>query len=172
MLRDPRFGEEPADGDNLRPIGRSLSGTVVTSRRGRLTATRSFVSALSCALLPPCGCADELHLPDVALSTRLLPVLFSPAVCLVSPFCPAVGFPPCPPALCCSFLLFHCLSLKGEAGWCQCLSLLTSSLLSPCCYSTTIISPILFITNTYSSPPPSTASQVNTALSSNNTCGL
>ncbi|XP_023143725.2 inactive ubiquitin carboxyl-terminal hydrolase 54 isoform X1 [Amphiprion ocellaris] len=42
MLRDLRFGAEPDDGENLRRIGRSLSGTVVTSRRSRLTATRSF----------------------------------------------------------------------------------------------------------------------------------
>ncbi|XP_056222040.1 inactive ubiquitin carboxyl-terminal hydrolase 54 isoform X1 [Seriola aureovittata] len=42
MLRDLRFGVEPDDGENLRRIGRSLSGTVVTSRRSRLTATRSF----------------------------------------------------------------------------------------------------------------------------------
>lgn len=44
MLRDLRFGAEPDDGENLRQIGRSLSGTVVTSRRSRLTATRSLVS--------------------------------------------------------------------------------------------------------------------------------
>ncbi|XP_069569183.1 ubiquitin carboxyl-terminal hydrolase 54 isoform X2 [Brachyistius frenatus] len=42
MLRDLRFGAEPDDGENLRRIGRSLSGTVMTSRRSRLTATRSF----------------------------------------------------------------------------------------------------------------------------------
>ncbi|XP_014871710.1 inactive ubiquitin carboxyl-terminal hydrolase 54 isoform X1 [Poecilia latipinna] len=42
MLRDPRLGAEPDDGENQRRIGRSLSGTVVTSRRSRLTATRSF----------------------------------------------------------------------------------------------------------------------------------
>ncbi|XP_041819270.1 inactive ubiquitin carboxyl-terminal hydrolase 54-like [Chelmon rostratus] len=42
MLRDLRFGAEPDDGENLRRIGRSLSGTVVTPRRSRLTATRSF----------------------------------------------------------------------------------------------------------------------------------
>ncbi|KAM4525673.1 ubiquitin carboxyl-terminal hydrolase 54-like [Odontesthes bonariensis] len=42
MLQDLRFGVEPNDGDNQRRIGRSLSGTVVTSRRSRLTATRSF----------------------------------------------------------------------------------------------------------------------------------
>ncbi|XP_054898940.1 inactive ubiquitin carboxyl-terminal hydrolase 54-like isoform X3 [Poeciliopsis prolifica] len=42
MLRDPRFGAEPDDGENQRRIGRSLSGTVVTSRRSRLTTTRSF----------------------------------------------------------------------------------------------------------------------------------
>ncbi|XP_041830158.1 inactive ubiquitin carboxyl-terminal hydrolase 54 isoform X2 [Melanotaenia boesemani] len=42
MLRDLRFGVEPDDGENQRRIGRSLSGTVVTSRRSRLTATRSL----------------------------------------------------------------------------------------------------------------------------------
>ncbi|CAJ1080191.1 LOW QUALITY PROTEIN: inactive ubiquitin carboxyl-terminal hydrolase 54-like [Xyrichtys novacula] len=42
MLRDLRLGAEPEDGENLRQIGRSLSGTVVTPRRSRLTATRSF----------------------------------------------------------------------------------------------------------------------------------
>ncbi|KAF7657777.1 hypothetical protein LDENG_00021770 [Lucifuga dentata] len=41
-LQDLHFGVEPNDGENLRQIGRSLSGTVVTSRRSRLTATRSF----------------------------------------------------------------------------------------------------------------------------------
>ncbi|XP_023804947.1 inactive ubiquitin carboxyl-terminal hydrolase 54 isoform X2 [Oryzias latipes] len=39
---DPRFGVGPDDGENQRQIGRSLSGTVVTSRHNRLTATRSF----------------------------------------------------------------------------------------------------------------------------------
>lgn len=57
MLRDLRLGAEPDDGENLRQIGRSLSGTVVTPRRSRLTATRSFVSATLSALLPPSGCA-------------------------------------------------------------------------------------------------------------------
>ncbi|XP_053270334.1 inactive ubiquitin carboxyl-terminal hydrolase 54 [Pleuronectes platessa] len=42
MLQDLRLGAEPDDGENLRQMGRSLSGTVVTSRRSRLTATRSF----------------------------------------------------------------------------------------------------------------------------------
>ncbi|XP_029934206.1 LOW QUALITY PROTEIN: inactive ubiquitin carboxyl-terminal hydrolase 54-like [Myripristis murdjan] len=42
VLRDLRLGAEPADGENLQRIGRSLSGTMVTSRRSRLTATRSF----------------------------------------------------------------------------------------------------------------------------------
>ena len=65
MLRDLRCGVEPDDGENLRRIGRSLSGTVVTSRRSRLTATRSFVSVTPCALLPPCGRAVKLHLPDI-----------------------------------------------------------------------------------------------------------
>lgn len=41
-LRDMRFGAGPDEEENLRRIGRSLSGTVVTSRRSRLTATRSF----------------------------------------------------------------------------------------------------------------------------------
>ncbi|KAL3051677.1 hypothetical protein OYC64_001837 [Pagothenia borchgrevinki] len=41
-LRDLPLGAGPDDGENLRRIGRSLSGTVVTSRRGRLTASRSF----------------------------------------------------------------------------------------------------------------------------------
>lgn len=85
VLRDVRFGVEPDDGENLRRIGRSLSGTVVASRRSRLTATRSLVSVTSCALLPPCGCAFELHLPDVppwhfthcsSLCSALLPLLF------------------------------------------------------------------------------------------------
>lgn len=85
VLRDVRFGVEPDDGENLRRIGRSLSGTVVASRRSRLTATRSLVSVTSCALLPPCGCAFELHLPDVppwhfthcfSLCSALLPSLF------------------------------------------------------------------------------------------------
>ncbi|KAM8888370.1 ubiquitin carboxyl-terminal hydrolase 54 isoform 1-T2 [Synchiropus picturatus] len=40
MLQDCRVGSH--DGENMRTIGRSLSGTVVTSRRNRLTATRSF----------------------------------------------------------------------------------------------------------------------------------
>lgn len=64
MLRDLRYGVEPDDGENLRRIGRSLSGTVVTPRRSRLTATRSFVSVTSCPLPPPCGRAAKLHLPD------------------------------------------------------------------------------------------------------------
>ncbi|XP_045925736.1 inactive ubiquitin carboxyl-terminal hydrolase 54-like [Micropterus dolomieu] len=46
MLRDMRFGVEPDDGENLRRIGRSLSGTVVTPRRSRLTATRSLLFVL------------------------------------------------------------------------------------------------------------------------------
>ena len=81
MLRDLRFGAEPDDGENLRQMGRSLSGTVVTSRRSRLTATRSFVSPISSALPPPCGSAVELHLPDntvAALYTLLSPVLLFP----------------------------------------------------------------------------------------------
>lgn len=166
MLRDLCFGVEPDDGENLRRIGRSLSGTVVTSRRSRLTATRSFVSVPSCALLPPCGCAIKLHLANAALYTLLLPVLFSPAVCLVSAFCPAFRFPTCPPTLCFSSLSFRCFSQR----WSRLMSVpLLAYFLSSesCCYSTTIITPILLITNTFSSPPPSTAPQVNTALSSN-----
>lgn len=105
VLRDLRFGVEPDDGENLRRIGRSLSGTVVTTRRSRLTATRSFVSLPSCALLPPCGCAIKLHLPNVALYTLLLPVLISPAVCFISSCCPAFRSPTCPPTLCLSSFL-------------------------------------------------------------------
>ncbi|KAF0025617.1 hypothetical protein F2P81_022498 [Scophthalmus maximus] len=52
MVRDLRFGAEPGDGENLRRIGRSLSGTVVTSRRGRLTATRSFVKQTDVSASP------------------------------------------------------------------------------------------------------------------------
>lgn len=55
VLQDLHFGGEPGDGANPRRIGRSLSGTMVASRRGRLTATRSFVSVNSYALLPPPG---------------------------------------------------------------------------------------------------------------------
>lgn len=61
MLRDLRFGVEPDDGESMRRMGRSLSGTMVTSRRSRLTATRSFVSVTSSALPPPCGHAVELQ---------------------------------------------------------------------------------------------------------------
>lgn len=99
MLRDMRYRMEPDDGENLRRIGRSLSGTVVTPHRSRLTATRSFVSVTSFALLPPCGCAFKLHLPDVPpwhFIHCFFPVLFSPnpAVCLVSSFCPALSVVP------------------------------------------------------------------------------
>lgn len=169
--RDAHFRVEPDDGENQRRIGRSLSGTVVTSRRGRLTASRSLVSTTSCALLPPCGSAVKLHLPDVPWShfTHCFSVcssLFPPPPLSVS-FLPLVLlFCFQPFVLVSASLPFLSVSLKGEAGWCQCLSLLTSSLLSPCCYSTTITSFILLITNTFSSPLPSTASQVNTALSS------
>ncbi|GLD74174.1 B-cell CLL/lymphoma 6 member B protein-like protein [Lates japonicus] len=52
ILRDLRFGVEPDDGENLRRIGRSLSGTVVTSRRSRLTATRSFVKQADVSASP------------------------------------------------------------------------------------------------------------------------
>ncbi|KAM6951500.1 uncharacterized protein FYW47_015013 [Aplochiton taeniatus] len=40
--RDLRWGAEPGDGEGLQRIGRSLSGTMTSTRRGRLTATRSF----------------------------------------------------------------------------------------------------------------------------------
>lgn len=92
LLRDVRFGVEPDDGENLRRIGRSLSGTVVASRRSRLTATRSFVSVASCALLPPCGCAFKLHLPDVP------PWHFTHCCSLCSS----------PPAVCPVFFLLSC----------------------------------------------------------------
>lgn len=163
MLRD--FGVEPDDGENLRRIGRSLSGTVVTSRRSRLTATRSFVSVTTWALLPPCGYAVKLHLPDV-LRSHCFSLCSSPPPPLFVLFLPFVllFYLQSVLPLSSSLPLLSSVSLKGEAGRCQCLSLLTSSLLSPCCYSTTIISFILLITNTFSSPPPSTASQVNTAL--------
>ncbi|XP_036072984.1 inactive ubiquitin carboxyl-terminal hydrolase 54 isoform X2 [Oryzias melastigma] len=39
---DPHFGAGPDDGEHQGRMGRSLSGTVVTSRHNRLTATRSF----------------------------------------------------------------------------------------------------------------------------------
>ncbi|CAL8303216.1 unnamed protein product [Lota lota] len=42
VLQDLRLGAGPKTGGNLQRIGRSLSGTVVTPRRSRLTATRSF----------------------------------------------------------------------------------------------------------------------------------
>lgn len=114
MLRDLRFGVEPDDGENLRRIGRSLSGTVVTSRRSRLTATRSFVSVTPCALLPPCGRAIELHLPvAVALYTSLC---FSPLLFVCLPFVLLLfRFPICPP-LSASPPSLSSLSLKGEAG--------------------------------------------------------
>ncbi|KAK7913403.1 hypothetical protein WMY93_013614 [Mugilogobius chulae] len=41
-FRDRALGAGPEDSESLRRIGRSLSGTVVSSRRHRLTATRSF----------------------------------------------------------------------------------------------------------------------------------
>lgn len=129
MLQDLRFGVEPDDGENLRRIGRSLSGTVVTSRRSRLTATRSFVSVPSCALLPPCGCAINciclMYFTHCfyLCSSPLLFVLFLPFFLLFD-FLPVLLLSACLPSL-------FAVSLKGEAGWCQCLSLLTSSLLSP-----------------------------------------
>ncbi|XP_037318677.2 inactive ubiquitin carboxyl-terminal hydrolase 54 isoform X1 [Pungitius pungitius] len=42
IVRDARHGGEPDDAENPRRIGRSLSGTVVTSRRSRLSVTPSF----------------------------------------------------------------------------------------------------------------------------------
>lgn len=123
----------------------------------------------SAASLWPCRWTAPAWCPAVALYTLLFPVLFSP--CCLSRFflLSCFSISNLSSSLCFSSSSF---SLKGEAGWCQCLSLLTSSLLSPCCYSTTIISSILLITNTFSSPPPSTASQVNTALSWRYTCSL
>lgn len=92
MLRDLRFGVEPDDGENLRRIGRSLSGTVMTPRRSRLTATRSFVSLTSRALLPPCG----LLLNCICLMSRrgILHIAFP---CALLPCC-----------LSCFFLLSCC----------------------------------------------------------------
>ncbi|TKS89803.1 Inactive ubiquitin carboxyl-terminal hydrolase 54 [Collichthys lucidus] len=52
MLRDMRYRMEPDDGENLRRIGRSLSGTVVTPHRSRLTATRSFVKQADVSASP------------------------------------------------------------------------------------------------------------------------
>uniref|UniRef100_A0A1A8D146 Ubiquitin specific peptidase 54 n=1 Tax=Nothobranchius kadleci TaxID=1051664 RepID=A0A1A8D146_NOTKA len=69
MLRDPCLGVGPDDGENLRRIGRSLSGTVVTSRRSRLTATRSFVSRTPTALLPPVVTLDALLIPVLSPHT-------------------------------------------------------------------------------------------------------
>lgn len=80
---DPHFGAGPDDGEHQGRMGRSLSGTVVTSRHNRLTATRSFVSWTSCTLLPPCGHAVKSHLPD--LSPFTLCVLFS-SCCLSRTF--------------------------------------------------------------------------------------
>lgn len=109
VLRDVRFGVEPDDGENLRRIERSLSGTVVASRRSRLTATRSFVSVTSCALLPPCGRAFKLHLPDVPPwhFTHCFSLCSSPpAVCLVSSCCPAFRFSDLSSSLCFSSFSF------------------------------------------------------------------
>ncbi|KAM4624121.1 uncharacterized protein ACJ7VT_005054 [Polymixia lowei] len=52
VLRDLRLGAEPHNKENLQRIGRSLSGTVVTSRRSRLTATRSFVKQADVSASP------------------------------------------------------------------------------------------------------------------------
>ncbi|KAM8836676.1 ubiquitin carboxyl-terminal hydrolase 54 isoform 2-T3 [Spinachia spinachia] len=49
---DPRCGGGPDDAGNPRRIGRSLSGTAVTSRRSRLTATRSFVKQADVSASP------------------------------------------------------------------------------------------------------------------------
>ncbi|KAK9530185.1 hypothetical protein VZT92_011706 [Zoarces viviparus] len=68
MLRDLRFGAEADDGENLRRIGRSLSGTVVTPRRSRLTATRSFE-------LPGSAGSFWLCLTGVKLSSDQSPAL-------------------------------------------------------------------------------------------------
>ncbi|XP_017290717.2 inactive ubiquitin carboxyl-terminal hydrolase 54 isoform X2 [Kryptolebias marmoratus] len=69
MLRDPRLGAEPGDGENQRRIGRSLSGTVVTPRRSRLTATRSFELSGSAGSFWLC-------LTGVKLSSDQNPALF------------------------------------------------------------------------------------------------
>lgn len=123
VLRDVRFGVGPDMGENLRGIGRSLSGPVVASRRSHLTATRSFVSVTSRPLPPPCGRDMKLHLPNVlsavALYTLLFPVLFFlpslPADRLVSSSCPAFRPALLSPPFFLSFLSLS-LSLQGEAG--------------------------------------------------------
>ncbi|XP_029699869.1 uncharacterized protein isoform X1 [Takifugu rubripes] len=76
-LQDFRLGAEPDDGENPRRIGRSLSGTVVASRRGRLTATRSFVkqadvsplSLLTSSFLSPC-CSSTTITSSILLITN------------------------------------------------------------------------------------------------------
>lgn len=175
MLRDLRYGVEPDDGENLRRIGRSLSGTVVTPRRSRLTATRSFVSVTSCPLPPPCGRAAKLHLPDdsrrgtwhIASPCALLPPPPS-TVCLVSSFCPAFfSISNLSPSLSLSPLPLFFLFVSQR--WSRLMSVplpayfLSSESLSLFHHYHLLH---LLITNTFSSPPPSTASQVNTALSS------
>lgn len=90
LLRDVRLGAEPADGDNVRRMGRSLSGTVVASRRSRLTATRSFVSRSRCALPPPCGGLSDC---TCLISRRWHIAFFSPRPVLFSPCCLSRFFP-------------------------------------------------------------------------------
>lgn len=97
MMRDPRLGAEPHDGENLRRIGRSLSGTVVTPRRSRLTATRSFVSpplpALCCPRVAvPASCIWPTSRHDT--HCFFSPVLFSHGlcVCCFSRFVLLLGF--------------------------------------------------------------------------------
>ncbi|XP_032430082.1 inactive ubiquitin carboxyl-terminal hydrolase 54 isoform X1 [Xiphophorus hellerii] len=69
MLRDSHLGAEPDDGENQRRIGRSLSGTVLTSRRSRLTTTRSFELSGSTGSFWLC-------LTGVKLSSDQSPALF------------------------------------------------------------------------------------------------
>lgn len=90
MLRDGRLGAEPADGDNVRRMGRSLSGTVVASRRSRLATTRSFVSGIRCALPPPCGGLSDC---TCLMSRRWHIAFFSPRPVLFSPCCLSRFFP-------------------------------------------------------------------------------
>lgn len=94
MLRDLRLGAGPNDGESQRRIGRSLSGTMVTSRRGRLTATRSFVSrtpALCCLHVASCstclGAPPPLtfHTPSSPPTHRLSHFLPAPKLRSLSP---------------------------------------------------------------------------------------
>lgn len=109
MLRDPCLGAGPDDGESQRRIGRSLSGTVVTSRRSRLTATRSFVSRISKALLPPSGLVlncicliSRCHVSRIPCPCALLPLL---TICLISSSSSVSNLPRC-------FLRLLCLSLR------------------------------------------------------------